>query len=110
MQRDWSQEIHREYTGGDVRFDFPVRPLGWGKLMGIFLIGFGLLFIWSPARDVWHTVQNWIHETPSGAEKFFSLFELPFLIGGLMPMAIGMAMVARWPRIEPWVRSFIREW
>jgi hypothetical protein len=100
MLGDWSQEIRREYTGGEVRFDFPPRPLGKAKLIGVVLIGFGILFAWSPAREVWHTIQKWLHETPNSAEKFFSLFQLPFLIAGLVPVALGLLILFGRCRVE----------
>jgi hypothetical protein len=46
MTGDGAQEIRREYGGGQARFEFPIRSLGWGKLVGLFFVGFGLLFMW----------------------------------------------------------------
>jgi hypothetical protein len=74
MMDDGSLKIRREYAGGDVQFTFPVRPLAGIKVIGIILIGFGLMFAWVP-----------LHR--------FSLFELPFVIAGGIPAAIGLLML-----------------
>jgi hypothetical protein len=100
MVRDWSQEIRREFAGNDARFELPVRPLGWGRLFGLFFAGFGLLFAWSPAHGVWQLIQKWLHGTPGGAETFFSLFQLPFAIAGGVPLAIGLLILFGRCRVE----------
>ena len=100
MIRDWSREIRREFAGNDARFELPVRPLGWGRWVGLFLIGFGLLFAWSPAHGVWQLIQKWLHGTPGNAETFFSLFQLPFVIAGCIPLAIGLLILFGRCRVE----------
>ena len=100
MPADWSRAIRREYAGGDARFELPVRPLGWGRLIGLFLVGFGVLFLWSPAHDGWRTLQKWLHETPGGMDTFSCLFSLPFLIGGCVPLAIGLLILFGRCRVE----------
>ena len=85
MHGDWSREIRREFAGTDARFELPVRPLGWGRLIGLFLIGFGLLFVWSPAQAVWQTLQEWMQEEAGSAESLFGLFTLLFVIAGSVP-------------------------
>lgn len=81
MIPDWSQAIQREYAGGDVRFEFPIRPLGGGKVVGLILISMGLLFVWGP-----------LHR--------FSLFELPFLIAGGVPAVMGLWILFGHCRVE----------
>jgi hypothetical protein len=100
MIRDWSQEIRREFAGNDARFELPVRPLGWGRLFGLFFVGFGLLFAWSPAHGVWQLIQKWLHGTSGGTETFFSLFQLPFVIAGAVPLAIGLLILFGRCRVE----------
>lgn len=90
MHGDWLREIHREYAGGDARFELLVHPLGWGRVIGLFFAGFGLAFLWSPARDVWRTLQKWLHETPGGFDLIAGLFNLPFLFAGCVALAIGL--------------------
>ena len=100
MISDGSREIRRDYAGSDARFDLPVRPLGWARLIGLFLVSFGLLFMWSPAHDVWRTVQKWIYEAPGGVETVFNLFELTFVIAGCVPMGIGLLILFGRCRVE----------
>ena len=100
MQDDWTRAITCEYTGGDARFDFPIRPLGPLKLLGVFLIGFSVLFDWQPARMFWHSSSA--ASTPTGgAVDFFSLlFDSVFLLAGLVPMAIGLVILFGRCRVE----------
>ena len=107
MANDGSREVRREYVGGDVRFEFPVRPLGAARLMGVFLIGFGILFLWGPAHELWHTLQRSLNGTAHGAERIFSLFEIPFLLGGLIPEAIGLLILFGRGRVE-WKEGRLR--
>jgi hypothetical protein len=100
MIRDWSQEVRHEYAGGDARYEFPVRPLGRGRWVGLFLVGFSVLFVWHPAHDICHTIHKWLHETPGMAELLFSLFDLPFAIFGCVPMAIGLLILFGRCRVE----------
>jgi len=100
MTSDWTLKVRREYAGGDARYEFPVRSLGWGRLVGLFLVGFGGLFIWHPAHDVGQTVLKWWQGTPGKADIFSSLFELPFMIAGCVPMAIGLVILFGRCRVE----------
>jgi len=100
MNDYWMQRVRRKYVGGNPRFDFPVRPLGWAKLMGIVLIGFGVLFMWSSARDVWRVFLKWLHEAPGGMDLVAGLFNLPFLIVGCVPIGIGLLILFGRCRVE----------
>ena len=93
MTTDWSRAIQREYIGGDVRFDFPARPLGWGRLMGVFLIGISVLFDWSPAKGIFESVTR-LAKTDQAQFEFFALaFQILFVLGGLMPMVFGLGIL-----------------
>src|ERR1041384_1462568 len=93
MTGDWSQEIKREYAGGNVRFDLPLRPLGWGRLVGLFLVGFGLLFVWLPGHTAWEFIQKLLHGNRDVGSIIFSLFPLLFVIAGCVPMGIGLGIL-----------------
>ncbi len=93
MTRDWSQEIKRDYVGGDVCFDFPRRQLGWARLVGFFLVGFGLLFMWMPAHTGWEFIQKLLNGNFDVGNVIFSLFPFLFVIIALMPMGIGLAIL-----------------
>lgn len=91
--RDWSQEIKRDYVGGDVCFDFPRRQLGWARLVGLFLVGFGLFFMWMPGNTAWEFIQKLLKGNFDVGNVVFSLFPLLFVIAALMPMVIGLAIL-----------------
>jgi len=100
MTGDWSQEIKREYAGGNVRFDFPPRRLGWGRVIGLFLVGFGLLFMWMPGHMAWEFIQKLLHGSRDIGSIIFSLFPLLFVIAGCVPMGIGLAVLFGRCRVE----------
>src|SRR3974377_2064332 len=100
MTDNGSLAVRREYAGGDVRFEFPVRPLGAGKLFGLFAIGFGLMFVWGPAHSVWEAIQKWLRGAPVGPETFFNLFFVPVLLVGCVPIAIGLLILFGRCRLE----------
>lgn len=100
MPGDWSQEITREYTGGDVRFDFPVRKLGWARLLGFFLIGFAVLFVWMPGHTAWEFSQKLLHGNRDAGTIIFTFFPLLFVIAGCVPLAIGLAILFGRCRVE----------
>lgn len=93
MTRDWSQEIQRDYVGGEVCFHFPRRPLGWGRLVGLFLVGFGLLFMWMPAHAAWDFIPKLLKGNFDVGNIIFSLFPLLFVIAAFIPMGIGLAIL-----------------
>jgi hypothetical protein len=107
MYGDWSREVRSEYVGGDVRYEFPVRPLGLGKLIGLVLIGFSILFVWSPAHTMWQTLQKWLHESTGSADKISAFFELPFILFGCIPMVIGLVILFGRCRVE-WKEGRLR--
>jgi hypothetical protein len=100
MIGSWATEVRREYMGFDARFDLPVRPLGWARLVGVVLVGFGLAFIWTPARELWRQVDRLFDATPAGAEAVFSLFQIPFVLVGSLPLVIGLLILAGRCRVE----------
>lgn len=100
MRGDWLHEIRREYGGGDARFNLPVRPLGRGKIIGLIFTGVGVAFMWNPARDVWRAVEKWRHESASWSDLISGMFDLPFLVGGGVALAIGLFILAGRCRVE----------
>ena len=100
MQDDWTQAIRREYTGGDAGFDFPRRPLGPSRLMGLVCIGFSGLFIWGPIHMLLPVGGKMTPAAPGGLAIVFNLFPLLFVIGGCIPMAIGLLILFGRCRVE----------
>ena len=100
MEGDWSQSVQRQYVGGNARFDFPIRSLGWGKIIGLVLIGFGLIFVWQPAHNIWGTIHE-LTQGRDGAGNWFTLIiGIPFLIGGCIPALIGLSILSGRNRVE----------
>lgn len=93
MNSDWQLHVRREYVGGNPKFDFPVRPLGWARLMGVFLVGFGLLFVWMPGQTSWQSVQRLIERGPDIGNVIFAVFPLVFVVAGCMPLGIGLLIL-----------------
>lgn len=93
MSRDWSQEIKRDYVGGEVSFDFPRRPLGWGRIFGLILVGVGVLFVWMPAHIAWEFIQKLLKGNFDVGNIVFICFPLLFVIAGSIPMGIGLAIL-----------------
>ena len=89
MATDWSRAVQREYVGGDVRFDFPARPLGWFRLIGILLIGFSVLFDWGPAKGIFESLARLPKSGQPQFEYFSVVFQFVFVLGGLIPAVIG---------------------
>jgi hypothetical protein len=101
MQDDWTQAVECEFTGGDARFDFPIRPLGPGKLMGVILIGFSVVFDWQPAHLFWQTFAHGPQSHSGGAFEVFNLgFSALFLLAGLIPAGIGLVILFGRSRVE----------
>lgn len=100
MIGDWSNEVRRECAGSNARFEFPVRPLGWGKLLGAFLVGFAVLFCWGPAQMVWEFIQDWIEHGPDVGNLLFGVFLVLFVVAGCLPAMIGLLILFGRCRVE----------
>lgn len=100
MNPDWTSSVRREYIGGNPRFDFPPRPLGWGRLIGVFLGGFGLLFIWMPAQTAFRSLRHLIEHGVDLPNLIFGLFPLIFVFAGMLPLGIGLAILFGRSRVE----------
>jgi hypothetical protein len=100
MDGDWHLHVHREYIGGNPRFDFPTRPLGWGKLAGVFPLGFGLLFVWMPGKMAWHSIQKLFEGDSNVGNVIFGIFPLVFVVAGCLPLGIGLLILFGRCRVE----------
>jgi hypothetical protein len=100
MIGDWSQAVRREYTGGNARFDFPSRPLGKAKVFALFLVVFGIGFMWMPAHVAWDSIQKLRQGHADAGTIIFSFFPLLFVIAGCVPMFIGLAIMFGRTRVE----------
>jgi len=100
MIGDWSSEVQRECVGGDVRFEFPARPIGWGRLVGVFLIGFSGLFVWGPTKGIIGTIARLDPAKQSGFEYVALVFSIVFIIGGCIPAGMGLLILFGRCRVE----------
>jgi hypothetical protein len=100
MKADWTSSVRREYIGGNPRFDFPSRPLGWARLIGVFLVGFGLLFVWMPAHTAFRSIRHLIEHGADVPNLIFGIFPLIFVFAGMLPLGIGLAILFGRSRVE----------
>ncbi len=74
-----------EREGGGIRISLPPRPLGAGRLAGLFLIPFGLVFSLGPLSGALDS------EGDHGCFRaFIFLFVTPFVVIGVLVIALGM--------------------
>lgn len=102
MQLEWPREVQRRADGAGVVYELPVRPLGALRWVGIFLCGFGLLFASGPFLSVLgHIVGRPNGGSTSATVDWVELvFVIPFILAGLVPLAIGCLIVFGRCRIE----------
>ncbi len=100
MKPDWTSAVRREHIGGNPRFDFPSRPLGWARLIGVFLVGFGLLFVWMPGQTAVRSLRHLIEHGVDLPNLIFGLFPLIFVFAGMLPLGIGLAILFGRSRVE----------
>ena len=100
MNSDWMTSVRRENLGGNPRFDFPPRPLGWGKLFGVLLLVFGVVFMWTPGRMAWHSIHEWMEKGPDVGNVVSGLFPLLFAFGGVVPLFLGLVILFGRCRVE----------
>ncbi len=107
MNSDWQLHVRREYVGGNPKFDFPIRPLGWGRLIGVFLVGFGCVFIGGPGKLTWSSIQKLVAHGFDIGNLIFALFPLVFVIAGCVPLGIGLLVLFGRCRVE-WTDGTLR--
>ena len=92
--------IRVEAVRDDVSYVLPVRSLGPLRWVGLCPIGFGLFFMWMPVRELFRLLNQALHQNPRPGEWFQALFALPFLVGGLVPVALGLIFMFGRCRVE----------
>jgi hypothetical protein len=93
MQGSFPYLVRGEYVDGEVRFELPARSLRALRWFGALLIGFGLLFAWAPAGNLWEALVQWREGRAGRGSAAFALFELPFLIAGCIPILLGLLVL-----------------
>jgi hypothetical protein len=97
MQHDaaprFDEHVRREHRGADLAFELPVRPLGASRWFGLFLVGFSVLFIWTPAGALLDHFARGVSQTGSPMDFAFTGFLALFVVVGLMPATYGLMMM-----------------
>src|ERR1700752_1307160 len=92
--------IRVEAIRDDVSYALPVRSLGPLRWVGLFPIGFGLLFMWMPVSELFRLLSQVLKKNPEAGEWFKGLFAVPFLVAGLVPFALGLFVMFGRCRVE----------
>jgi len=92
--------IRVEAIRDDVNYALPVRPLGPLRWVGLFPIGFGLLFMWMPVSELFRLLSQILKKSPEVGDWFKGLFAVPFLVAGLIPFALGLFVIFGRCRVE----------
>ncbi len=74
-----------------IELEFPRRPLGALRFLGLFLVGFGLVFSGFAVHWIRGAIGIGSHgDTPfSFINLLFALFGVPFFVAGMMPIGMG---------------------
>jgi hypothetical protein len=86
-------EIRVEAVRDDVIYRLPVRPLGNSRWFGLAPIAFGVLFISGPAKMLIGSLGRLIKDKGAWGEAGFSIFMIPFLVGGLTAIGFGLCIM-----------------
>jgi hypothetical protein len=98
MYSPLSFQVTSQYVDGELRFDLPVRPLGPLRWIGLVLIAFGIAFMWGPGHDLVGSLQG-LRDGFKVGDLLFTIFEALFVCAGLVPVGIGVFVIAGRTRI-----------
>lgn len=90
MSPEFPREIIRHADGAGVTYDFPRRRVGGLRWVGFFLVVFGMLFLAVPIYQVVSQILRIVNQSSRSMDLFPLLFMIPFLIGGLFPLGLGL--------------------
>ena len=93
------REIQTEHWPDRLRLDFPLRPIGKLRWLGLVPILFGLGFISVPGTWIWSSVKHSFNGREHGLELLFLLFPLAFVVAGLVPVGLGLLVLCGRTRI-----------
>jgi len=99
MYSPLSPRVSSQYVDGELRFELPARPLGPVRWIGLVLVAFGIVFLWGPAHGLWGSIQQGLRGGFDLADIAFALFEALFVCAGLVPIALGVFVIAGRSRI-----------
>lgn len=96
-------EIQVESVRDDVSYQLPARPIRKHPMVmgaGVILFLFGLGFVAGPIVPLCSRLNNLVARGTTAFECFVTLFHLPFVIVGLLPMGMGLLILFGRCRIE----------
>lgn len=94
------REVQAEHWPDRATFDFPVRPIGKVRYVGLGLIGFAVLFAWSPSRQVFHLLKQAISGQANLGDWIAGGFTLLFVLAALVPFGLGLFILAGRTRLK----------
>src|SRR5215510_995680 len=92
--------IRVESVRDDVSYTLPARPLGKLRWIALFLIGFGILFGSFPVTTLSRILRGIASGKSELSEIGFAVFLIPFLLGGLIPLGLGLLVMFGRCRVE----------
>src|SRR5579872_3127462 len=93
-------EIAVEAIRDNVTYSLPARRLGKLRWVGLFLVAFGVLFISGPISMELHNLRKIFGGKADVGTGFFSIFMVPFILAGLMPLGMGCLVMFGRCRVE----------
>ena len=86
-------EIRVETVGDEVTYWLPVRPLGKIRWLGLFLIGFSVLWVSGVGHMLLGVVRQFSHSKQQGFEYFMVAFLLVFVVVGCIPAGFALLVM-----------------
>jgi hypothetical protein len=93
------REIQCEHWPERTTFDFPVRPIGRIRYLGLLPVGIAILIASLPARQVWQSVSGVLEGRAHPGDLIFSAFLLLFIMAAMTPFSLGLFILAGRTRI-----------
>ncbi len=86
-------EIRVETAGNEVTYWLPVRPLGKIRWLGLFLVGFSVVWLSGVGNPFLSEIRQFSKSGPSGFELFMMVFLLAFVAVGCFPAGFGLLLM-----------------
>jgi hypothetical protein len=83
------REIQTEYRPEHTTYDFPLRPIGAFRLIGLLPMAFAVFWAWMPSQQFLRSMRH-ASQAGGGFEWFFVGFLSLFLLAALVPFCLGL--------------------
>jgi hypothetical protein len=93
------REITTEHWPDHTSYDFPRRPIGPWRFLGLLPMAFSILFISVPASAALHFWRELSAGKGGTMEIIFAIFICGFIVAGLVPFAVGLFVLAGRTRV-----------